>query len=364
MTNLNKLLEICIEENASDLHLTVGKPPTLRVDGRLKLIEEIPLSAEETEALVKDITPQDHLKKIEEVGGDDFGFTFKEKVARFRASIYKQKGFYGLALRLIPSELLTFEEIGLPDIIKDLMFRPRGLVLVTGPTGCGKTTTLASMTDFINVNRDCHIITIEDPIEYFHEHKKSIITQREVGRDVSSFTEAIVRGLRSNPDVILVGEMRDLATMKAAIMAAETGHLVFATLHTNSAAQTVDRIINVFPPSEQEQIRIQLSTSILAILCQQLLIKTGEKGRMAAFELMFTTSSIQSLIRDKKNFRITSEIQTGAKLGMKTFDTSLYELVKKGIISNQTALEKAFDPETLIARLESEEKGDRHLFKH
>ncbi len=351
MTNLNKLLEICITENASDLHLTVGKPPTLRVNGRLEPIEEIPLSKEETESLVKDITPQDHLKKIEEVGGDDFGFTFKEKVARFRASVYKQKGFYGLALRLIPSKLLTFEEIGLPDIIKDLMFRPRGLVLVAGPTGCGKTTTLASMTDFINVNRDCHIITVEDPIEYFHEHKKSIITQREVGRDVSSFAEAIVRGLRSNPDVILVGEMRDLATMKAAIMAAETGHLVFATLHTNSAAQTVDRIINVFPPSEQEQIRIQLSTSILAILCQQLLIRSGGKGRVAAFELMITTPSIQSLIRDKKNFRITSEIQTGAKLGMKTFDTSLYKLAKKGVISSQTALEKAFDPEALAARL-------------
>jgi len=356
MANLNKLLEVCVEENASDLHLTVGKPPTLRVDGKLKQIEEIPLSSEETEALVKDITPQDHLKKIEEAGGDDFGFTFKEKIARFRASIYKQKGFYGLALRLIPSKLLTFEEIGLPDIIKDLMSRPRGLVLVAGPTGCGKTTTLASMIDFINANRDCHIITIEDPIEYFHEHKKSIITQREVGRDVSSFAEAIVRSLRSNPDVILVGEMRDLETMKAAIMAAETGHLVFATLHTNSAAQTVDRIINVFPPSEQEQIRIQLSTSILAILCQQLLIKADGKGRAAAFELMFTTSSIQNLIRDKKNFRITSEIQTGAKLGMKTFDTSLYQLVKKGVISNQTALEKAFDPEALIARLKSGER--------
>lgn len=351
MANLNRLLKICIEENASDLHLTVGKPPTLRIDGRLRPIEEIPLSEEETETLVKDITPQDHLRKIEEVGGDDFGFTFNEKVARFRVSVYKQKGFYGLALRLIPSKLLTFEEIGLPDCIRDLMFKPRGLVLVAGPTGCGKTTTLASMIDFINVSRDCHIITVEDPIEYFHEHKKSIITQREVGRDVSSFAEAIIRGLRSNPDVILVGEMRDLATMKAAIMAAETGHLVFATLHTNSAAQTVDRIINVFPPNEQEQIRIQLSTSILAILCQQLLIRASDKGRVAAFELMVTTSSIQSLIRDKKNFRITSEIQTGAKLGMRTFDTSLYKLAEDGIVSNQTALEKAFDPEALSARL-------------
>jgi twitching motility protein PilT len=356
MINLNKLLEICIEEKASDLHLTVGKPPTLRVDGRLRPIDEIPLSKEETASLVKDITPQEHLKRIEEVGGDDFGFTFKENMARFRVSVYKQKGFYGLALRLIPSKLLSFEEIGLPDVVKDLMFRPRGLMLVCGPTGCGKTTTLASMTDFINVNRECHIITIEDPIEYFHEHKKSIITQREVGRDVSSFAEAIIRGLRSNPDVILVGEMRDLATMKAAIMAAETGHLVFATLHTNSASETIDRIINVFPPDEQEQIRIQLSTSLSSVLCQQLLVKSSGKGRVAAFELMITTPSIQSLIRDKKNFRITSEIQTGAKLGMKTFDTSLYELVKKGVVTTETALEKAFEPEALLTRIKAGER--------
>lgn len=351
MLSLDKLLEICIEENASDIHLTVAQPPTLRVDGRLRLIENIPLSSEETAGFVKAVTSAENLKKIEESGGDDFGYTFEKGNARFRVSVYRQKGFYGLTLRLIPHKLLTFEEIGLPECMKDLMFRPRGLILVCGPTGSGKTTTLASMIDFININRDAHIITVEDPIEYYHEHKKCIITQREIGRDVSSFSEAIMRGLRSDPDVVLVGEMRDLATMKAAIMAAETGHLVFATLHTNSAAETVDRIINVFPADEQEQIRMQLSTSILAVLCQQLLVRASGKGRVAAFELMVTTYSIQSLIRDKKNFRITSEIQTGVKIGMVSFDTSLYQLCKKGVITVETALERAFSPEALLTRI-------------
>ncbi len=352
---IDQLLQICIERNASDIHLTVGKPPTLRVDGMLDPLDYNPLTANDTENLIKSITSESHLQKVQKFGGVDFGLSFGD-VARFRVSVYKQKGYWGTSLRLIPSKLLTFEEIGLPVIVKELLGRPRGLVLVTGPTGSGKTTTLASMTDYINSNRDAHIITIEDPIEYYHEHKRGIITQRELGVDVYSFSEAIVKGLRMNPDVMMVGEMRDLATIEAAILAAETGHLVLATLHTTSAAQTVDRIINVFPPQQQEQIRIQLSTSILAIYCQQLLIKATKKGRVAAFEIMITTPSIQNLIREKKTFRITSDIQTGAKYGMKTFDASLVELYQRNLIDYETMLTKAFEPDQVELRFQKGRK--------
>ena len=251
---------------------------------------------------------------------------------------------------IIPSKILPFDAIGLPPVTKELLHKPRGLILVTGPTGSGKTTTLASMTDYINMNRDAHIVTVEDPIEYYHEHKRGIVTQREVGIDVFSFSEAIVKGLRMNPDVILVGEMRDLSTIEAAILAAETGHLVLATLHTTSAAQTVDRIINVFPPQQQEQMRIQLSTSILAVFSQQLLQRTGKRGRVGCFEIMVTTPSIQNLIRDKKTFRITSDLQTGAKYGMKTFDAALGELYERQVIDRDTVLRKAFDPDQMAMK--------------
>src|SRR3989338_8923631 len=282
---MEQLVQRGSERNASDIHLTGGKPPTLRVDGALDPLDYNPLTPADTEGLIKSITSESHLQKVQKFGGADFGLSFSD-VARFRVSVYKQKGYWGTSLRLIPSKVLTFEEIGLPQIVKELLGRPRGLILVTGPTGSGKTTTLASMTDYINSNRDAHIITIEDPIEYHHEHKRGIITQRELGVDVFSFSEAIIKGLRMNPDVILVGEMRDLATIEAAILAAETGHLVLATLHTISASQTVDRIIHVFPPQQQDQVRMQLSTSILAIFCQQLLLKANKKGRVAAFEIM------------------------------------------------------------------------------
>ncbi len=352
---IDQLLQICIERNASDIHLTVGKPPTLRVDGMLDPLDYSPLKAPDTENLIKSITSESHLQKVQKFGGVDFGLSFGD-IARFRVSVYKQKGYWGTSLRLIPSRLLTFEEIGLPMIAKELLKRPRGLILVTGPTGSGKTTTLAAMTDYINSNRDAHIITVEDPIEYYHEHKKGIITQRELGVDVFSFSEAIIKGLRMNPDVILVGEMRDLATIEAAILASETGHLVLATLHTTSAAQTVDRIINVFPPQQQEQVRIQLSTSILAIYCQQLLIKATKRGRVAAFEVMIATPSIQNLIREKKTFRITSDIQTGAKYGMKTFDSSLIELYQRNLIDSATMFAKAFEPDQMELRFQKDRK--------
>jgi len=346
MTNINEYLEACIEEKASDLHLAVGKPPILRIDGSLRPINDTILKEEDLVRIAREITDESKRKEIEDNGGCDFGFSF-DNIARFRASIFRTKGTIGISLRLIPSRLFTFEELGLSDKVRQLLHSPRGLILVTGPTGSGKTTTLATMTDYINSNMDAHIITIEDPIEYYHEHKKGIVTQREVGVDVPSFSEAIIKGLRSDPDVILVGEMRDLQTIKAALLAAETGHLVFATLHTISAAQTVDRIIDSFPVEEQEEVRVQLSTSILAVLSQQLLVRKSGKGRIAVFEIMVSTPSIQSLIRERKTFRITSELQTGAKYGMKPFDVSLAELYNKGIISKETVYEKAFDREQI-----------------
>lgn len=350
------ILQKCVERNASDIHLTVGKPPLLRVDGKLDEIQKAPLRPEDTEGLVKSITPEDYLGRVEEMGGCDFGFSFGQ-VARFRVSVYKQKGYYGMALRLIPFKLMTFEEIGLPPNIKELLFRPRGLILVTGPTGCGKTTTLATMVDFINTEGDCHIVTIEDPIEYYHQHKKGIITQRELGIDVPSFSEAVIKGLRMDPDVMLIGEMRDLATMEAALTAAETGHLVLATLHTTGAAQTVDRIIDSFPAHQQSQIRTQLSINILAVISQLLLVKAIGRGRIAAFEIMVATGSIQNLIRENKTFRIISDLQTGAKHGMRTMDASLLELYNRQLITYEDLISKCFDPEQMQQRVQAKVKA-------
>ncbi len=346
MADINDYLKECIKQKASDLHLTVGKPPILRIDGSLKPLNDTILKEDDLVEIMKQITNDEKRKEIEESGGCDFGFSF-DSVARFRASIYKAKGTIGISLRFISSKLFTFEELGLSEKIRELLHRPRGLILVTGPTGSGKTTTIATLTDYINSNMGSHIITVEDPIEYYHNHKKSIVTQREVGVDVPSFSEAIIKGLRSDPDVILVGEMRDLQTIKAALLAAETGHLVFATLHTISAVQTVDRIINSFPVHQQEQVRIQLSAVILAVLSQQLLIRKSDKGRVACFEIMILTPSIQSLIRERKTFRIISELQTGAKYGMRTFDASLIKLYRDGVISKESVYSKAFDKEQI-----------------
>ena len=350
---MDELLQLVVDENASDIHISVGKPPCLRIDGRLHPLEIEPLRPEDTERLMRSITSEEQIQRVREHGGTDFGFAFGD-MGRFRVSVFRQKGHFGVVLRLIPSKLMTFEEIGLPPGIKDLLFRPRGLILVVGPTGCGKTTTLATMVDIINTERDCHIITIEDPIEYYHDHKKSIVTQRELGVDVASFSEALKRGLRQDPDVMLVGEMRDLETMEAAITAAETGHLVFATLHTTGSARTVDRIIDAFPTNQQEQIRTQLGSSILAVISQVLLVRATGKGRIAAFEIMVSTPSIQNLIREAKTYRITSDIQTGAKYGMKTLDASLLELYKKGLITYGDLLTKAQDPDSVISKLKLE----------
>lgn len=350
MVELNELLRIVVDRNASDLHLAVDKPPLLRIDGTLKHIDIDVLTPEQTEAFAKSITSEKHQQRVEEMGGTDFGFSFG-KLARFRVSIYRERGHYGLALRLIPYKLMTLEEIGLPPMIKELLYRPRGLVLVTGSTGCGKTTTLAAMINVINEERNCHIVTIEDPIEYYHSHKKSLVSQREVGVDVSSFSEAVIRGLRQDPDVILIGEMRDLATMEAAITAAETGHLVFSTLHTTGATRTVDRIIDAFPIAQQEQVRTQLSVSISAVISQVLLPRASGQGRVAAFEIMVCTPAIANLIRERNTYRITSSIQTGGKFGMKTMDASLYELYEKNLITYDDVIAASLEPEQAEEKL-------------
>ena len=344
------LLKMLVDRDGSDLHLSVGNPPIGRVHGRLQVFGEEPLKPEDTERLMKSIASVDHQQELGEVGGADFGFAFEE-VARFRVSIFKQKGCVGCVLRLLPKRIMTFEEIGLPDALKDLILSPRGIILVTGPTGCGKTTSLATMLDYINNNVDNHIITIEDPIEYFHEHKKCIITQREVGVDVPTFSEAIRRGLRMDPDVILVGEMRDLDTIEAAVTAAETGHLVFATLHTTGAVRTIDRLIDAFPTNQQEQIRTQLAGNLKAVISQALLPRSGGFGRVAALEVMITTPAIQNLIRENKSYRITSSIQTGHKFGMFLLDENLAELVRKKLVTKEDAMAKAQDPEEFVRYL-------------
>jgi twitching motility protein PilT len=264
---------------------------------------------------MKAITPERSRQELQEQGGTDFGFEFHDQ-GRFRTSVFQQRGNISLVLRLIPSRLFSFEEIGLPTITKSLCRRPRGLFLVTGPTGSGKTTTLATMVDYVNTHFDKHIITVEDPVEYYHPHRKSMVNQREVGVDVPSFTEALRRVLRMDPDVIMVGELRDLETIEAALRAAETGHLVFGTLHTTSAQGTVTRIVDQFPVAQQEQIRVQLASSLIAVLCQALLPRIDIRGRIAAFEFMVVTNAIANLIRESKVYRIPSSIQTGKKFGM------------------------------------------------
>jgi twitching motility protein PilT len=348
---MSELLELAFEEGASDIHIEVGSPPVLRLHGALAPIDADVLGPDDTERMIKSVCSDVHQQKIREEGGVDFGFAFGDK-ARFRVACFKQKGYYGMVMRQIPKTLLTLDAIGLPPSIKDILFRPRGLVLVTGPTGSGKSTTLASMMNVINIERDCHIITVEDPIEFYHDHKKSLIIQREVGVDVPSFSEALRRALRQDPDVILVGEMRDLETMEAAVTAAETGHLVFATLHTTGAARTVDRIVDAFPTDQQEQIRTQLASSLLAVISQVLLPRIDRPGRVAAFEIMVSTPGIQSLIRDNKTFRITSDIQTGTKYGMNTLDSHLLDLYQAGVISYGEMIIKAQDPQGLLQKLE------------
>ena len=349
---IDRLLDVMVKQDASDLHITTGRPPTVRLNGRLRNMQTKVLDADDTMALMKSITPEKNQAEFQEKGGTDFGFSFSE-AARFRVSVFRQKGNVAMVLRLIPNRLLPFEVLGLPGIVKDLIRRPRGLFLVTGPTGSGKTTTLATMIDEINMNLERHIITVEDPIEYYHPHKKGIINQREVGglADVPSFSEALRRALRQNPDVILVGEMRDLETIEAAIKAAETGHLVFGTLHTTGAAGTINRIIDAFPVAQQEQVRVQLSTSLLAVLSQVLLARSDKPGRLAGYEFLVVTPAISNLIRENKTFRIDSAIQTGKKFGMQLLDEHLWSIYSKGLISAEEMVDKARNAADLSERV-------------
>ena len=353
--HIDRLLDTCIRVGASDIHLHVGRPPVLRMDGRLRNLETKTLEPDDTMALMKSVTPERNQQEFQEEGGTDFGFAFGDK-GRFRVSVFRAKGNVSMVLRLIPSKILTFDEIGLPTIIRALCRRPRGLFLVTGPTGSGKTTTLATMLDYININFDRHIISIEDPIEYYHPHKRSVFSQREVGVDVPSFAEALRRALRQDPDVILVGEMRDLETMESAIRAAETGHLVFATLHTTGAQGTINRIIDAFPVAQQEQIRVQLSTTLIAVLSQALLPKKNG-GRVAAYEFLLVTPAIANLIRENKTYRIDSSIQTGKKYGMQLLDEHLWRLYDEDVCDGDECLEKARFPGDFQTKMEEKARG-------
>jgi len=347
---IDRLLQTCVDNEASDLHLTVGRPPTLRIHGRLRSISTGPLTPEDTTSLMKAITPDRCQQELQESGTSDFAFSFQDK-ARFRVSVFKQKGLVGIALRLIPWRLMSFEDLGLPETIMPLLHRPRGLFLVTGPTGSGKTTTLATMIDYINTHLDAHIITVEDPIEYYQEHKKCIVTQREVGVDVPTFEEGLRRAMRQDPDVMLVGEMRDLATMEAAVTAAETGHLVFATVHTTSAENTCNRIIDAFPQAQQQQIRVQLSVTLLCIIAQVLIPRADATGRIAAFEIMVSTPAIRNLIRENQTYKINSSIQTGKKLGMILLDEHLFQLFTQGKISEEEMFARCRNREDLVTKL-------------
>ena len=354
---MSDLLHLMVQEGSSDLHIRVGVPPCIRLNGILQKVDGPALTNETAEELMRSITSDESVQEVRERGGADYAFAFGE-LARFRVSVFKEKGRFAMVLRQIPTTLLTFEQIGLPPSVKELLYKPRGMVLVTGPTGSGKSTTLASMIDIINIERDdAHIITIEDPIEFYHNHKNAIITQREIHIDVPSFGESLRRALRQDPDVILVGEMRDLETIEAAITAAETGHLVFGTLHTTGAAKTIDRIVNAFPTNQQNTIRIQLSTVLESVISQLLCPRADKPGRVAVFEIMNRTPSIAALIRDNKTYRINSDIQTGAKYGMVNLDSYMLEKYQAGLISEDEVITKAQDPGTIMDKLRSVQAG-------
>ncbi|MBC8522561.1 PilT/PilU family type 4a pilus ATPase [PVC group bacterium] len=349
---IDRLLDTVVRTGASDLHLTVGRKPTLRLHGGLKNLDTKVLNGDDCTALMKQITPEKAQQELQEEGSCDFGFAFGTQ-ARFRVAIFRQRGDITLVLRLIPNELLSFEQIGLPKILKELIRRPRGLFIVTGPTGSGKTTSLATMIDYVNTNLERHIVTVEDPIEYYHYHKKSIVNQREVGIDVPSFSEALRRVLRADPDVILVGEMRDLETIESAIQAAETGHLVFATLHTTGAAGTINRIVDEYHTNQQEQVRIQLTTSLISVISQVLLRRIDKAGRVAAYEFLVVTPAVANLIRENKTFRVDSAIQTGRKFGMQLLDDHLWSLYDRGMISAEEMIDKGRDSNSLTQKVHS-----------
>jgi twitching motility protein PilT len=352
MATIYDLLKVMIEKGASDLHITTGSPPRLRVDGKLIPLDYPPLTPVETKSLCYSILTDAQKHKFEENNELDLSFGVKG-LSRFRGNVFMQRGAVAGAFRTIPFEIRTFQELGLPEIVNDLVKRPRGLILVTGPTGSGKSTTLAAMVDRINSERYDHIITIEDPIEYLHGHKKCLINQREVNADTSSFKAALRYVLRQDPDVVLIGEMRDLETIEAALTVSETGHLTLATLHTNSAVQTINRIIDVFPPHQQEQIRVQLSFVLEGILSQQLIARKSGRGRALAIELLVPNPAIRNLIREDKIHQLYSSMQTGqSRYGMQTMNQSLVELYTKKDISYEDAIGRSPVPDEIITMLQ------------
>lgn len=342
--SIDELLTAAVNAGASDLHLTVGTAPTIRINGELNALGEGKLRPNDTRVLAEQVMRPGLKDILEREGQVDFSYGIPE-LGRFRVNVYKQRDAYALACRIIPARVKTLEELGLPSVLGELVHKPNGLIVVTGPTGSGKSTTLAAMVDSINTKERRHIVTIEDPIEYLHSHKRSIVNQREVGSDTRSFAAALRAALRQDPDVILVGEMRDLETMATSLTAAETGHLVLATLHTNDAAQTVNRIIDVFPSHQQQQIRVQLADVLQGIIAQQLVPTKDGRGRVAALEIMVVTPAIRNLIREGKTHQIRSAIQTGAKFNMQTMDKALYDLYRKGLISLEEATKRSANPE-------------------
>jgi twitching motility protein PilT len=351
MANLYQLLQTMIEKGASDLHITTGTPPQIRVDGDLAPLNLPPLTPAETKQLVYSVLTDAQKHKFEEESELDFSFGLKG-LSRFRANVFMQRGAVAAALRTIPFKIMTFEELGLPAVVRDLLKKPRGLILVTGPTGSGKSTTLATMIDTINNERHEHIVTIEDPIEFLHPHKKCLVNQREVNSDTKSFKAALKYILRQDPDVVLIGELRDLETIEAALTIAETGHLTLATLHTNSCAQTINRIIDVFPPFQQSQVRAQLSFVMEGVLSQQLMAKASGQGRVLALEIMIPNPAIRNLIREDKVHQIYSTMQTGqSKYGMQTMNQSLFDLYSRRLITYDDALNRSSNVEELMTML-------------
>lgn len=360
--NAQEILKFASKIGASDVHFTVGMPPFFRLHGTLLSVETFAGQNPEGLLVTTKLTPADtdniacqlmdetQYKGFKEIGDYDFSYSIVG-MGRFRVNVFKQRGSTALAIRLIREKIPTIEELGLPHVVVHLTRRPRGLVLVTGPTGSGKSTTLAAMIDLINREQQLHIITLEDPIEYLHRHGKSVVNQREIGSDSQSFAKALRAAMREDPDVILVGEMRDLETIATAITAGETGHLVLATLHTTSAAQTIERIVDVFPPHQQQQIRIQLSNTLQGVIAQQLLPRIDRQGRVAALEIMLATPAVRNLIREGKTHQIISQLQTGGKFGMQTMDMALRNLFKAGIISHEEAMNRANDSDALTRML-------------
>ena len=360
--DIDRLLEAVLTNEASDLHLRVGLPPKIRLQGRMRTLGKVVLTDEDMQSLMKSITSERNRQELDDKGSTDYGFAFRDQT-RFRASVFRHQTHIGMVFRMIPGTIRSMEELDLPAVLKELCMRPRGLFLVTGPTGSGKSTTLAAMIDYINERRTDHIITIEDPIEFVHQPKNCVITQREVGVDTPSFSEALRRALRQDPDIILVGEMRDLETISSAITASETGHLVFGTLHTNGAQSTINRIVDAFPTNQQEQVRTQLAQGLIGVVSQTL-VPTKAGSRLAAFEVMINNHAIRAMIRKNETFKINSAIQTGADQGMFTLDDSLFNLYQTGEVAFDELICRACQPDELENKirqyrkeLEAQRKG-------